>query len=563
MKFHLLLLVSILCFSNITLAQNDDAPSVASSEKQSKEVQKKTNKPQTLTQTERLAELARIINEEEIALASLRKQENQQDADPELARRIEDKTENLRVVNKSFEQIAVKGISLEVFEQEEVPETWQEELTLVVKPLLENLRGLTEKPRRRETLKQTIILEKSAAQTAHLALQSIKESIKEASEEEVVNNQLSKIQEKWQRLLTEAERKQELASIELSNLEGDNANWFDSFKTSIKTFAQQRGLTLLIALCVAFLVILFFKLLTRFIELRRKDKSSTNRTTYRVIAYAQKLLTILFVVIGILIVFFIRGDVLLLALMSILILASALGLRHFIPQFIEESRILLNIGRVREHELVVINNVPWRVASINVFSKLVNPEIKGVLRLPLEDMKNLLSRRIGDENWFPSSIGDWMLDSDDRLYEVINQGPDAVELQSAQKTSKIIPTGDYYTSGILNLTKSKTIRITSVFGVDYNLQSISLDEVPEKMQAAVQRHLEAMELDTDDINTKVEFRAAGSSSLDYIVIVNINSAAAKHYFRIQRYIQQACVQICNQEGWGIPFPQITINKPAD
>ena len=563
MKFHLLLLVSALCFSNITLAQNGDTPSVASSEKQSKEVQKKTDNPQTLTQTERLAELAKVINEEEIALANLRKQENQQDAEPELARRIEDKIENLRVVNKSFEQIAVKGISLEVFEQEEVPETWQEELTLVVKPLLENLRGLTEKPRRRETLKQTIILEKSAAQTAHLALQSIKESIKEASEEEVVNNQLSKIQEKWQRLLTEAERKQELASIELSNLEGDNANWFDSFKTSIKTFAQQRGLTLLIALCVAFLVILFFKLLTRFIELRRKDKSSTNRTTYRVIAYAQKLLTILFVVIGILIVFFIRGDVLLLALMSILILASALGLRHFIPQFIEESRILLNIGRVREHELVVINNVPWQVASINVFSKLVNPEIKGALRLPLEDMKDLLSRKIGDENWFPSSIGDWMLDSDDRLYEVINQGPDAVELQSAQKTSKIIPTSDYYTSGILNLTKSKTIRITSVFGVDYNLQSISLNEVPKKMQAAVQRHLEAMELDTDDIDTKVEFRAAGSSSLDYLVIVNINSIAAKHYFRIQRYIQQACVQVCNQEGWGIPFPQITINKPAD
>ena len=156
-----------------------------------------------------------------------------------------------------------------------------------------------------------------------------------------------------------------------------------------------------------------------------------------------------------------------------------------------------------------------------------------------------------------------MLDCDDRLYEVINQGPDAVELQSAQKTSKIIPTSDYYTSGILNLTKSKTIRITSVFGVDYNLQSISLSEVPKKMQAAVQHHLETMELDTDDIDTKVEFRAAGSSSLDYLVIVNINSIAAKHYFRIQRYIQQACVQVCNQEGWGIPFPQITINKPAD
>jgi len=282
-----------------------------------------------------------------------------------------------------------------------------------------------------------------------------------------------------------------------------------------------------------------------------------------VIAYAQRLLTILFIVIGILIVFFIRGDVLLLALMSILIFASALGLRNFIPQFIEESRILLNIGRVREHELVVINGVPWRIASINVFSKLINPEIRGVLRLPLEDMKNLVSRKIGDEKWFPSSIGDWVLDDNDRLYEVISQGPDAVELQSAQGTNKLVPSRDYYAAGFVNLTKSKGIRIVSIFGVDYSLQSICLDEVPKKMQAAVQNYLEAADIDTNDIRSRVEFNQAGASSLDYLIIVNVNSVAAKHYYRIERYIQQACVDICNKEGWNIPFPQMTISKAID
>ena len=563
MKFKLLLLLLIVCCSNIALAQKGSAPVDAVSEKQTKEIQKKTDKPQTLTQVERLAELANVISEEEKALADLRKKANKKDAEPELTRLIEYKVENLRVVKKSFEQIAVRGISLEVFEQEEVPETWQEELTLVVKPLLENLRGLTEKPRRRETLKQTIALEKSAAQTARLALNSIETSIAEETKDKALDSQLSRIKDKWQRLLTEAERKQELASIELTNLEGDDADWFESFKTSIKAFAQQRGLTLLIALFVSIIIVFFFRLLASFIESRRKGKSSANRTTYRVIAYAQRLLTILFIVIGILIVFFIRGDVLLLALMSILIFASALGLRNFIPQFIEESRILLNIGRVREHELVVINGVPWRIASINVFSKLINPEIRGVLRLPLEDMKNLVSRKIGDEKWFPSSIGDWVLDDNDRLYEVISQGPDAVELQSAQGTNKLVPSGDYYAAGFVNLTKSKGIRIVSIFGVDYSLQSICLDEVPKKMQAAVQNYLEAADIDTNDIRSRVEFNQAGASSLDYLIIVNVNSVAAKHYYRIERYIQQACVDVCNKEGWNIPFPQMTISKAID
>ena len=563
MKFKLFLLLLIVCCSNIALAQKGSASVDAVSEKQTKEIQKKTDKPQTLTQVERLAELANVISEEEKALADLRKKANKKDAEPELTRLIEYKVENLRVVKKSFEQIAVRGISLEVFEQEEVPETWQEELTLVVKPLLENLRGLTEKPRRRETLKQTIALEKSAAQTARLALNSIETSIAEETKDKALDSQLSRIKDKWQRLLTEAERKQELASIELTNLEGDDADWFESFKTSIKAFAQQRGLTLLIALFVSIIIVFFFRLLASFIESRRKGKSSANRTTYRVIAYAQRLLTILFIVIGILIVFFIRGDVLLLALMSILIFASALGLRNFIPQFIEESRILLNIGRVREHELVVINGVPWRIASINVFSKLINPEIRGVLRLPLEDMKNLVSRKIGDEKWFPSSIGDWVLDDNDRLYEVNSQGPDAVELQSAQGTNKLVPSGDYYAAGFVNLTKSKGIRIVSIFGVDYSLQSICLDEVPKKMQAAVQNYLEAADIDTNDIRSRVEFNQAGASSLDYLIIVNVNSVAAKHYYRIERYIQQACVDICNKEGWNIPFPQMTISKAID
>ena len=265
-------------------------------------------------------------------------------------------------------------------------------------------------------------------------------------------------------------------------------------------------------------------------------------------------------VIGVVVVFFLRGDVLLLAISAILIVASALGLRHFLPQFLEESRILLNIGSVREHELVMYNGVPWRVASINVYSKLVNPEIKGVLRLPLSEMMNLVSRKFSDEKWFPSSIGDWVVDDEDKLYEVICQGPDAVELQSAQGTNKLVPTSSYYSAGFVNLTKSKNIRITSTFGVDYNLQSICLDKIPTKMQDAVQAYLEQSNLGTSDIKTRVEFQQAGSSSLDYLVIVNINSSASAHYYRVKRYIQQACVNVCNQEGWGIPFPQLTVHK---
>lgn len=513
----------------------------------------------------RLAQLEKIIREEETLLSTLKSRAKRLTTpDAELNAEIEQKTRDVAIVNKSFEQIAVGSSSLDFFKPVEAPKDWQEELTLVIKPLLENLRSLTEKPRKRDNLRQEIIVQKDTIETASEALESIDELVADTVTEKSVDNQLMLIRSKWQHRLTEAERKQELATIELSNLNGDSTDWFESGKESLKQFARERGLTLLIAIIVAVLVVLFFRGLTKFLEYRRSHKKRTvNHTTYRIIAYAQRILTGLFVVIGVVVVFSLRGDVLLLAISAILIVASALGLRHFLPQFLDESRILLNIGSVREHELVIVNGVPWRVASINMHSKLINPEIKGVLRLPLDQMMGLVSRQISDEKWFPSSIGDWVLDDDNKLYEVIGQGPDAVELQSGQGSNKLVPTGTYYAAGFVNLTKSKGIRITSVFGVDYSLQKICLDIVPEKMQKAVQEYLENSDLGTTDIKTRVEFQQAGESSLDYKVIVNINSSASSHYYRIQRYIQQACVSVCNQESWGIPFPQITVHKADD
>jgi len=146
------------------------------------------------------------------------------------------------------------------------------------------------------------------------------------------------------------------------------------------------------------------------------------------------------------------------------------------------------------------------------------------------------------------------------IYEVIEQSPDNVELQSAQGANKLMTTNEYFAAGYANLTKSKYIRITSYFGVDYSLQNISLTEVPEKFEQEIQEYLLNAGLGTDDINSRVEFHQAGESSLDYLIIVNINSAAASHYFRVQRYIQQACVKVCNQEAWSIPFPQLTLHK---
>lgn len=507
-----------------------------------------------------LEELGVAIKEKTQQLKKLKSNVRKSVSNPDLELEIEVIEQQLETLNKSFEQVAIGSINLDVLGIDSQPNTWQEELTLVVKPLLENLRGLTEQPRRKENLRQIISTQRETAKKAKQALASIDELLTQ-SPSKTQKQLLGDVKSRWLRTKEDAERQEQLALYQLTSLNGGNEHWLNSLKESAINFFQDRGLTLFIAIIASLSIwLLLIGLRKIFDRQGKKSAKRVNRTTYRVIAYAQRLLTVFLIVIAILTVFFVRGDVLLLVITLALLFASALGLKNLLPQFIAESRLLLNIGAVREHEMVMIDGVPWRVASINIFSKFANPEIQGTLRLPLSSLKGMISRPVINEKWFPSSIGDWVLDDEKKLYEVIKQTPVIVELQSAQGTNKLVSTQDYFSAGLVNLTKSKQIRITNSFGLDYSLQSIALDVVPKTLQKYVKQHLEQASLDTKNIDVRVEFDKAGESSLDYLIIALLGSNASKYFYRIERTIQQACVAACNANNWAIPYPQLTIHK---
>lgn len=512
-----------------------------------------------ITLTSKLDELADVLQEKSSELKTL-KSKNKSKSTPQLEREIAIATHQIETLNKSFEQLAIGSINLETSNSSAKPElTWQEELTLAIKPLLENLRGLTEGPRKLESLRQEMASQENIANKAQTALVSIEELLTQETSKNQ-QRQLKKIQGKWQRVKETAKREQQFALYQLESLTAAKSNWFTALKNSTIDFFQERGLTIALAILVSFFIWLVLAGFSKLLDKVGKPTSKyAHRTTYRIVAYAQRLLTIVLIVVGILTVFFIRGDILLLIITLTLLFAAALGLKSLVPQFLSESRLLLNIGAVREREQVIIDGVPWRVATINMFSKFTNPEIQGTLRLPLSNLKELTSRPVKEEKWFPSSIGDWVLDSNNTLYEVIKQTPVVVELQSAQGTNKLVPTSAYFAAEFVNLSKSRRIRITNSFGVGYELQSIALDEVPEVLQKSVTEHLQNASLGTDQIDVRVEFANAGESSLNYLVIAQLGPKASKHFYRIQRTIQQACVDACNQKGWGIPFPQLTVH----
>ena len=101
------------------------------------------------------------------------------------------------------------------------------------------------------------------------------------------------------------------------------------------------------------------------------------------------------------------------------------------------------------------------------------------------------------------------------------------------------------------------------FGLDYSIQNRICDEIPKLFQSYLEETFrEKLESHPPVLqHLKVKFDHAGPSSLDLIIMVNVNGSLAEDYFSLKRNINKALVSCCNAEGFTIPFNQLTINLP--
>ena len=334
----------------------------------------------------------------------------------------------------------------------------------------------------------------------------------------------------------------------------------EAVSESTNDFFAGRGLTLLIAITAAVIVWLVMRFLLWVMRRRVSDPRDRTMTRYRLAAYAYSVLTTVLVVVAAIVVFYVRGDVLLLGLSIVLLAGAALGLRNTLPRFINETKLLLNVGALREGERVIYNGVPWQVSSLNLYSVLKNPAIDGVVRLPLSELATMTSRPVSAEPWFPHEQNDFLIMPNGKLAQILRITPDITEIRYGGGTAGVISTADLYTIDALNLTRNGSFGVPGVFGIDYAHQRAAVDEVAGKFEAGILQSLSEHGLAEHLKSSLVDFKSAGSSSLDYLIFLTFDSKVAQQYFTIERLIQQACVKVCNAEGWGIPFPQMTLHS---
>lgn len=471
----------------------------------------------------------------------------------------------LEQLSANFESIAT-GIDLQAFEMTQAENfDLQTEVQKLIQPLIEELKEATEAPRQIERLRGQIEHLSARQQVATEALKSVDALISELDPDDLVQlrGALEESRESWKSRIEDMRGQLTVLRFQLESRLASRKSIISSTQTALGEFFRTRGLNLVLAIATFFLVLLGLRGAYRYISRIWPRKMNEERKFYaRLIDVLYFLFVTAIALMAALLVLYATGDWVLLGITLMFIVGLAWAFKTAIPMFLEQIRLLLNLGTVRERERLIIDGIPYRVSKLSFYTLLSNPNLAGgVRRLPIKDLTEMRSRTCSkDEVWFPTHRGDWVLLADGKRGEVKHQSPDMVQIELLGGSRVTYQSADFLGQSPENL--SAGFRRQARFGIDYAHQSIATTTVPGLFAKKVEEGLRARFGDDTVRSVKVEFLEAGASSLDYLIVADMDGSTAVHYEAIARSMQALCVDACNEQGWGIPFAQITIHQAA-
>jgi len=514
-------------------------------------------------QSTRLEELARLLERKIVERDELKKQLSGADENSFTQERntLSNLTRDITRLNSTFESIALGSTDTSLLNPVQDEDTdWRQDLIDILNPLVESLKSVTERPRQLADLRETIFLTKEKIKIASEALAQLQGISMDALDENATSR-VTNLVTKWQDETEQLEQELLISDSKLQRLVADQESFFEGVWPATRDFILGRGLTLIIALAAAAIAWSLMRVLWWFYTTRFTNKElRRNKTWFRLLEYSYYLLNAIVTFFVVLTVLYVREDLLLIALSLLLIFGAVLSFRQFLPRYIREVRLLLNLGSVREDERVIYNGLPWQVMSLNLHSVLRNPALDGVLRLPLDRVSDLVSRPVKNNLWFPSKRRDYVILPDGILGQIKHQTPDLVEISIRGGMSMTYNTSDFYSINLINLSRDETFGVSVTFGFDYELQAISLTEIPKALEAQVQSVFADAGYQEHLKSLLIELSTANTSSLDFILFVTMSSKVAGDFYKLQRLLQQSCVAVSNDKGWTIPFPQLTVHQ---
>ncbi|MCB1131454.1 MAG: hypothetical protein KDN05_10025 [Verrucomicrobiae bacterium] len=437
----------------------------------------------------------------------------------------------------------------------------QEQLGELLEPLLGELRDATSLPREMDGLRKDLEVWKDRKLRCEAVIARI-DRITSMAEDETLLSELADARRLWTDRLADATGEIGVLDVRIEELEDRKRPMWETVSGTVARFFRSRGVNLLLAVIAA---VAGFILTTRIYRYVRKvspvhrGKPSLTSRISDILAMAG---AVLVAVLAVLLVFYARGDWLLLTIAVILLVGAAWAGKTALPPYLEQIRMILNLGPVREGERLILRGLPWKVEAIGFYTRLTNPNLQGgELRLPIRDLMGMVSRAPDDhEPWFPTQPDEWVLLGDGTYGKTVTQTPENVVLLRIGGSRKTYATEAFLEQTPENL--SHGFRVSAAFGIDYVHQAVAVDEVPEILTRMLTESLFG-DFGRDAVRSvQVEFANAGASSLDYDILADFDGSVASRLGPIRRRIQQCMVRACNEHGWVIPFTQITVHEAA-
>ncbi|MCG6860139.1 MAG: hypothetical protein LJE70_02455 [Chromatiaceae bacterium] len=543
-----------------------EGPSAESTETSAALAAPTAEQDRTPTHEERLETILQSIKSAEAERTDIKKRIKTAPSEAEKKELEEDVTRltrRLEELRTSFEELATGGTNIAALEMEieQMPVDWKQELEVIVRPLLQEVKRMTERPRRIERLRGEQAVYEDRLETADKAIASLDETIAQ-TRSDAVKQALSEHRKDWASHRVDVQSRLQLVNGQLERLLAPEASDGQEIVAALREFFSGRGLSALLA--AAGFVVTYF-LLASFAGLVERVLVRRRRTKTRRLAKAggifYRLFSLLAAILAAMAILYVRGDWLILGLLILFLFAVVLALRNSFPRYVDELRILLNLGGVREGERLLYNGIPWRIKSLNYYSILHNPLLRGgTIRVPISEMADLQSRRFADEEpWFASRENDFVILDGDVFGKVLLQTPEVVQLQVVGST-KTFTVADYLGQHPRNLSLGG-FAIPLSFGLDYRHQCDILGTIVIRMREYLQEQLDQQLFRRYLKDFIVDFNEAASSSLNLIIVAAFDGGAAEQYWSIRRFLQRTAVDACNHYGWTIPFDQLSLHIP--
>jgi hypothetical protein len=431
----------------------------------------------------------------------------------------------------------------------------RQEFEQLIRPLLRVLNDATAVPRRVTDMKARVLQLQQLQADAEQALRVVERTRDSLPVGAPARAEAEReLAVRWRPAISQLRDEALVLQANLVRVDADATSLVAVLAGKAQEFVRTSGLNVLLATLV-FLVVYFGLrgVVDRLLRKRQQDRGFS----LRLLEVVLRVGTAVLAVVTMLIVPWARNDWLLLAVGIVFLVGAGWVVMRTLPQFLEQARLLLNVGGVREGERMLVDGLPFRIEALRFYPRLCNPELQGgVLRVPLQFLVGKRSRPCGnDEPWFPTRVGDVVLLADGSSGPVRTQTPDVVVIE-AWGSPRSYPTAEFLRLSPRNLSRGFVVDALLPLGREVSQQTAQVVTV---LQQELLQRLRPLCGDAL-LEVEVSVQAITPAGLELLATARCLGGAAGAYFRLRRTMQQVLLDCCSRHGW--PLPAVPLAPPA-